>query len=244
MEKNTKSELTDLILSQVRKANNQQLKEIKTIVNQAYTQLESLSWLQRSLKIKGPLPPLRGWPVSPDFLLRLHTWIIDNQPGVVVETGSGATTLVIADALRQNGFGKLYSFEHLQKYADQTLKTLTDQKLTSWVELRVGALEPWKKEHLNQQQDEQQPQWYPLHLDGIEQVELLIVDGPPQSICQYARYPALPALFDRLAHRVEIWMDDANRKDEQTICKSWAESYDLEFEFFPLEKGLVVLTRN
>src|SRR5699024_11233349 len=65
-----------------------------------------ISWLQRRLTIKGQLPPLRGWATSPDVLLRLHTHIMATRPNVIVEFGSGASTLVIADALSQNGAGK------------------------------------------------------------------------------------------------------------------------------------------
>ncbi|NOG31628.1 hypothetical protein HLB35_07330 [Halomonas sp. TBZ9] len=109
MDQNIQDELVKQLTNQVRKLNNQQERNIKSQVDQIYTQLESFFWLQRSLKLQGSLPPLRGWPVSPDFLLRLHRWIIEHKPKVIVETGSGASTLVIADALRQNNQGKLYS---------------------------------------------------------------------------------------------------------------------------------------
>ncbi|MGP8291661.1 class I SAM-dependent methyltransferase [Vreelandella zhanjiangensis] len=109
------------------------------------------------------------------------------KPNVVVETGSGATTLVIADALRQNGIGKLFSFEHLKKYADQTYQTLVDESLTPWVELRVGELQLWEWEHLNPKEAEKDSKWYPLNLKGIENIDLLLVDGPPGNTCQFAR---------------------------------------------------------
>lgn len=228
----------------VKNAQKQIVTQVKKSVNDAYTQLESLAWLQRRLAIKGPLPALRGWPVSPDFLLRLHSWIIKHQPKVVVETGSGATTIVIADALRQNGFGKLFSFEHLDKFADVAWGNLVDEHLQPWVTMRTGELEPWLGEHLNPIDAEKPSLWYPLNLDGVEQIELLLVDGPPGGTCQYARYPAVPALLDRLALNAEVWMDDANRDEEKAICQSWAEQYGFDLEHFPLEKGLCVLYRK
>lgn len=244
MEKNVQDELVDRLTSQLRKLNNQQEKNIKYLINDLYTQLESFSWLQKGLAIKGILPPLRGWPVSPDFLLRLHRWIRKHKPQLVVETGSGASTLVIADALRQNGAGALISFEHLKKYGDQTWQTLVDEGLTQWVDLRVGELVLWEKEHLNPEGTDKPSRWYPLNFDNINDIDLLIVDGPPEGTCRYARYPAVPALFERFAPSVEVWMDDANRQDEKDICKRWAELYNLEFEFIPLEKGLARLSRS
>lgn len=242
---NDKKYLNSNDLEDLLKINNSLLlKEYRKSIDNLYSQLESLIWLQKKMKISDELPPLRGWPTSPDFLLKLHSWVTKHKPLVVVETGSGASTIVIADALRQNGFGKLYSFEHLQEYADQTQEMLQDECLTPWIELVVGKLEPWKGKHLNPPDSDKRSSWYPLNLSGIENVDLLVVDGPPKSTCQYARYPALPALFDRLSPKAEVWMDDAVRQEEKELCKHWADEYGFNFEYIPLEKGLGILTRQ
>lgn len=243
MDHNLQEELVKQFTNQVRKLSNQQEKNIKNKVDQIYTQLESFFWLQRSLDLQGNLPPLRGWPVSPDFLLRLHRWITKHKPKVVVETGSGASTLVIADALRQNNQGKLFSFEHHEKYGNQSWQTLVDENLTGWVDLRVGELADWHSDHLNPVDAEKKSRWYPLDFDGIQQIELLVVDGPPGGTCKYARYPAVPALYNRMAAGAEVWMDDANRQDEIDVCKRWAELYSFDLEFIPLEKGFACLKR-
>ncbi|MFU1520092.1 class I SAM-dependent methyltransferase [Vreelandella alkaliphila] len=225
--------------------NNNQLEEnLKIKIDQLYTQLESLSWLQSSLSLKGSLPPLRGWPVSPDFLLMLHSWIKKNKPKVIVEMGSGASTLVIADALRQNNSGFLFSFEHLKKYGNQTWKSLVDEQLTSWVDLRICELSSWNRDHLNPPESKTPSRWYSSNFEGISDIDILIVDGPPGTVCSYSRYPALPAFIDRLSVNAEIWLDDANRQDEKDIFKRWAELYAFDVEYVPLEKGLAKLTRS
>ncbi|MGP8291671.1 class I SAM-dependent methyltransferase [Vreelandella zhanjiangensis] len=225
------------------KLQRQNINFSKEIVNVVYTRIESLLWLQKRLAIQGQLPPLSGWPAGPDFLLRLHTWVCKKKPKLVVETGSGVTTLVIADALRQNGNGKLISFEHLQEYADKTYETLREEELLCWVDLRVGALEEWHGEHLNPADAKKKSRWYPLNLEGISNAELLVVDGPPGNTCLYSRYPALPAFFGCLAPTAEVWMDDANRKEEKDISEAWAERYGFEMELIPLEKGMSRLWR-
>lgn len=220
-------------------------RDLVIVQNRLYSQLESLSWLQCRLAIKGQLPPLRGWATSPDVLLRLHSHIMSCQPKVVVEFGSGASTLVIADALRQNGFGQLVSLEHSQHYGMQTLVTLKAEHLQPWVELRIGELEPWRGEHLNSAYAEKPSRWYPSELlNGVEGVDLLWVDGPPAGTCLYSRYPALPALYQRLSPDAQVWMDDTIRQEEKDICQRWAEDYGFELEYFPLEKGLGVLKRS
>ena len=80
-------------------------------------------------------------------------------------------------------------------------------------------------------------------LEGVENVDLLWVDGPPGATCLYSRYPALPALADKLSPNAEVWMDDTIRQEEKDVCERWAADYGFELEYFPLEKGLGRLTR-
>ena len=219
-------------------------KDLVSVQNRLYAQLESLSWLQRRLAIKGQLPPLRGWATSPDVLLRLHAHIMSTRPQVIVEFGSGASTLVIADALRQNGCGKLISIEHSEHYGAQSLATLQAERLEGWVDLRIGDLEAWEDEHLNPEDAEKPSRWYPVSLlEGVENVDLLWVDGPPGATCLFSRYPALPALANKLSPSAEVWMDDTIRQEEKDICERWAKDHGFELEYYPLEKGLGRLTR-
>lgn len=213
------------------------------VQNRIYTQLESLSWLQRHLAPRTQLPPLRGWASSPDVLLRLHQHITATTPKVIVEFGSGASTLVIADALSQNGEGKLFSFDHSDYYADQTQSQLQQNRLQAWVEFRIGALELWEAEHLNPKDAKKPSRWYPKSLlQGIDNIDLLWVDGPPGNTCLYSRYPALPALSIQLSEGAEVWMDDTVRQEEKDICEDWAQKYGFEVQYYSLEKGLGRLT--
>ncbi|MCA0912774.1 class I SAM-dependent methyltransferase [Marinobacter nauticus] len=224
---------------------NKLTRDLLVVQNRLYAQLESLSWLQRRLVIKGQLPPLRGWATSPDVLLRLHAHVMEIRPDVIVECGSGASTLVIADALRQNGTGKLVSLEHSDHYGAQTMGTLQAEALEGWVDLRIGDLEAWEGEHLNPEDAEKPSRWYPVSLlEGVENVDLLWVDGPPGATCLFSRYPALPALADKLSPNAEVWMDDTIRQEEKDICERWAKDHGFEVEYYPLEKGLGRLVRS
>lgn len=224
---------------------NKLTRDLIIVQNRLYAQLESLSWLQRRLAINGQLPSLRGWATSPDVLLRLHTHIMAEKPRVVVEFGSGASTLVIADALRQNGVGKLISVEHSEHYGAQTQAKLDAEDLQAWVDLRIAELEPWDALHLNPEAAEKPSYWYAqAALRDIERVDLLWVDGPPGATCPFSRYPALPALADRLSANAQVWMDDTIRQEEVDICNDWAERFGFETEYHALEKGLGILRRR
>ncbi|NUJ61283.1 class I SAM-dependent methyltransferase [Halomonas taeanensis] len=151
---------------------------------------------------------------------------------------------MIADALWQNGTGQLISFEHSNYYSMKTLGTLKDEHLQGWVDLRVGGLELWEGVHFNSAVAEKPSRWYLQSLlEVIENVDLLWVDGPPGATCQYSRYPALPALADKLSPNVEVWMDDTIRPGEEDICERWAADYGFELEYLTLEKGLGRLSR-
>ncbi|WP_434986157.1 class I SAM-dependent methyltransferase [Vreelandella zhaodongensis] len=241
---NKLSEIENNVLLKVNNNTRKLVDDLVRVQNRLYFQLESLSWLQRRLAIKGQLPPLRGWATSPDVLLRLHAHIMATRPQVIVEFGSGASTLVIADALRQNGTGQLISIEHSDHYGAQTLTTLQAERLEGWVDLRIGDLEAWEGEHLNPEDAEKPARWYPCSLlEGVENVDLLWVDGPPGATCLFSRYPALPALAGKLSASAEVWMDDTIRQEEKDICERWAKDHGFELEYFPLEKGLGRLTR-
>lgn len=222
---------------------NKLTQDLIKVQNRIYSQLESLSWLQRRLLPNTQLPPLRGWASSPDVLVRLHTHIMETKPKVIIEFGSGASTLVIADALSQNGTGKLFSIESSEYYGAQTLSQLQQNHLQDWVDLRIGELETWDAEHINSEDANKPSLWYPKSLvKNIKNIDLIWVDGPPGNTCLYSRYPALPALFDQLSSRIEVWMDDTVRNEERDICENWAKKYGFDVHYYPLEKGLGRLT--
>lgn len=220
--------------------------DLLIVQNRLYAQLESLSWLERALKLRFSLPPLRGWAASPDVLLGLHEHVRLTRPRLVVECGSGASTIVVADALRQNGLGKLVSLEHHTDFAEKTRAYLSREHLDAWVDLRLAPLQSWDHEHLGHEAkkpNDPPVRWYDqTMLYGLEDINLLFVDGPPGSTCSHARYPAMPALAKSLAGGAQVWMDDTVRAEEKAICEAWAAAYSFKVEYHSLEKGLGVLS--
>ncbi|MDR2099762.1 MAG: class I SAM-dependent methyltransferase [Campylobacteraceae bacterium] len=208
-----------------------------------FAQNESFYWLAKRLNLKNALPPTRGWPMSPDVLLKLHEYVMSAKPKKIVEFGSGVSTLVICDALRQNSEGLLYSIDHSEQFGGQTLQNIKRESLENFVDLRIAPLEPWLSEHIHS--DTKSVFWYQKECIGdICDIDLLIVDGPPGMTCPSARYPAVPALYDRLSPNAEVWLDDTSRSEEKKICETWAAKYNMNVKYFPLEKGLSVLIKK
>ncbi|MDR3177345.1 MAG: class I SAM-dependent methyltransferase, partial [Campylobacteraceae bacterium] len=134
--------------------------------------------------------------MSPDILLKLHEYITSAKPKKIAEFGSGVSTLVICDALRQNGSGLLYSIDHLENFGAHTLQNIKKESLENFVDLRIAPLELWQDEHMCE--DKKSALWYgKKQIEDIKDLDLLIVDGPPGNTCSFARYPAVPAFYDR-----------------------------------------------
>lgn len=64
--------------------------------------------------------------MGPDYFTLdiLFTTVRKVRPQVVLEIGSGWSTLIIAEALRQNGFGHLYSLDEDEAWANTTRAAL------------------------------------------------------------------------------------------------------------------------
>ena len=100
---------------------------------------------------------------------------------------------------------------------------------------------PWSGSHLTT--ESVTPYWYDATvLDKLDSVDLVWVDGPPGKTCKFSRFPAVPAVIDKLHSSSQVWMDDTIREEETQICEAWSELTKMSLEFFSLEKGLGVLS--
>ena len=85
--------------------------------------------------------------------------------------------------------------------------------------------------------------WYDFVPD--ENIDLLLVDGPPSDIQKDSRYPALPLLFENLSDNILLVLDDTVRDDEKRIISNWINEYPgLKCEYIELEKGAAIITKD
>jgi predicted O-methyltransferase YrrM len=206
-----------------------------------YRQIESLLSLLASLKIHHPLPPMRAAAISPDFATTLVSLIRRHRPGLIVEAGSGVSTLVAAYCLREAGRGRILSLEQDARYARTSMQYLHDHGLADAARI-VHA--PIRQVALGARSWE----WYDTAaLGDLASVDMLIVDGPLQQgqPRRLLRYPALPLLLDRLSPDAVVVLDDASREDETAVVRLWLEEFGgFELERIPSEKGTAVLYRR
>jgi predicted O-methyltransferase YrrM len=191
-----------------------------------YKQIESMFSIVEFIKPKFPLPEMREWAVSPDLAKILLDIILEKKPQVILETGSGTSTLIIAYALQKNGSGKIFSLENNEKYAEKTRENIRKHGLEDFVEVVYAPLKelPIKGKTW---------QWYDTSiLPEIKTIDLLIVDGPKRTLQPMSRYPAMPLVFDKLTDRAIVVLDDFNTDEEKAMVNLWVK----EFKGFDREK--------
>lgn len=143
------------------------------------------------------------------------------KPELVVECGSGMSSVWIGHAIRGNGSGRLISLEHDPAYFHQTLRLLERNGLTEIVDLRLAELKEYP--------DGSGQLWYDTAvLQDLQDIDLLLVDGPPAATGDQARYPAMPFFGNRMSDGGVVVLDDTDREDEQRVLRRWEESFRLE----------------
>ncbi len=216
----------------------QQRKEEQILIANHYKQIEALFSIFSSINPSLPLPETRGWAASPDFLKKLIEIIQQEKPMLVMEASSGVSTLIIAYCLKKIGSGKVISLEHNIKYAEETRHLIAAHGLEKWAEVLHA---PLKKIDINNEKW----LWYDIeNLNLDSEIDLLIIDGPPASTQDLARYPALPLLWKDIKNGATIVLDDGIREDEKKIVELWKDELKyIKYNYFNFEKGAFLLTK-
>ena len=205
--------------------------KIDTVVEVA-----ALLELPRRLPSRQAMPAQTSYAMAPSAILAIVEQIQQRSPRRVVECGSGMSTLWIGYALEQAGGGRLYSLEHLRRYADEVRERVLQHGLQHSVEVLDAPLAPWDLDGA------EQPWYGPQAVAAIpDGIDLLLVDGPPESTGPQARYPAIPLLAGKLADGALVILDDADRPDEKEIVARWRERFPGLGEPFKLGSRTVAM---
>jgi len=170
--------------------------------------------------------------MTPTGLAAVCAEVTGNRRRRVVECGSGFSTLVLARQLHARG-GRLISLEHDPVWADRVRGHLSAAGLAEVARVELAPLGP-----------------HPLALDGLrwyarralrslpQHIDLLLIDGPPafEPHLKLSRYPALPALADRLTPDATVILDDIDRPGELDILEAWERRYGIRFRVRPAQR--------
>src|SRR5262245_37885881 len=173
--------------------------------------LTNLLSILPEMNIKGLIPPFphQGFTITGEEAAFFFHLIRRHRPRLVLELGSGSSTVLFAAALRANGVGRVVSIEHDGEHVERTRAMLERADLLDRVELAhapLGDLAPNGRTF----------QWYDLgaNLGPLtEKIDFLFVDGPPGKVQTLSRSPAMPMLASHLAPRALVVADDGARDD-------------------------------
>jgi len=195
----------------------------------AYRQTQALIQLTQLLDFKSPIPPTRSWAASPDLLLTITEIVRKYRPGLVVELGSGVSTLVAAKA----GARKVVSIDNSDEFGGKTISLLKDHKVRG-VDVRIAPLQPYANGFI----------WYDTSMiKDLKKIDLLIIDGPPGSKNPEARYPALAEFKDKLSAKAVIIIDDVHRDGERKLAEDFAKAMPThQLVILDHEKGTAVIS--
>lgn len=184
------------------------------------TKAEKQALLDRVGLADDALPHLGSWKADTYLLHRIVDQIETLRPQNVVELGSGATSLVIAQALTGNGGGRLHSYDQHEPFVEQMRGWLAEHDLAA----------TFHHAPLTQRDPVWPGVWYDL--DNVPTtIDLLVIDGPPWAVHPYARGIA-ERLFDRLTPGGMVLLDDAARPGERIVARRWRRKWkDIDFTF-------------
>jgi predicted O-methyltransferase YrrM len=205
-------------------------------LNDLRSEIQGMLFVHQQLEPGSPLPKSSNASLSWEAAALLVSELRQRAPGLVVELGAGVSTVLVAEALRRNGNGRLVTLEHDAYWAGYARGELARRGLEAWAEVRHAPLEPLRLEASGEQP------WYALGaVQDLAGIDLLIVDGPPRRVAPLARYPALPVLRDKLAPGALVFVDDADRESEVRTVELWGSLGIRALERLPTKTGTALL---
>lgn len=198
--------------------------ELRVLRSDVVREVDALFQLHRRFPLRGEAPLTYGWALSPSRLLAVLAEAAHSS-GTILECGSGTSTIFLAEALRLEGSGRrVIALEHIPDIANAVRADLERQGLSHVADVRDAPLVPVTTTAGT-------VDWYdPAALQGVTDVGLFLVDGPPKRTGPLARYPAVPIAGPCLREDARIVLDDADRPDERAILQRWQEEFGLHAE--------------
>jgi predicted O-methyltransferase YrrM len=201
-------------------------------------QPEAMVALQHVLRPRRPLPPMRGYAIAPDFGLALVRLIDDERPQLVVETGSGVSTLIIAYQLERIGGGIVIALELDAGAADRTRAELARHGLSRFARVVHAPLEPIAI-------GDAEYRWHSTReLADLDAIDLVLDDSPPGELGPWLRYASLPTLAPKLSPRGVFAMNRIGAEERATLARWRRELPEFDHELFATKKGHAILRRR
>lgn len=174
-----------------------------------------------------------GWSLDRAAALELAAFYRRTQPRVVVEAGSGYSTVIAGEYARDTG-ATVLSLDHDRVYADRTRGLLSSHGLDRYVTVRHAPLT-----NIPTPTGVPAP-WYDTNLP--DEIDFALVDGPPGTIGRRGAMYGLMPYLNPIGWCV--WLDDADRDGEQAALVEWQTHLGVSVQHVSLPRGLAVITQH
>jgi Methyltransferase domain len=212
------------------------IRKIRGDIRDGTSQLQSVLDIRAAVRADLPLPPFGGPMIEADCGSVMVRHILMYRPELIVEAGSGSSTVLAACCLKQIGAGEVVALEHLKPWAELHHQNLQSLGLSEYGCVRYAPLE-------RQQCDGLEYEWFAASAQQFDRpIDLLFVDGPQSggAAAPQSRFPALPLLARHLNDQAWVIVDDARRRDSRRMLKRWRTLFaDWGFEerILPTKRG-------
>ncbi|MCO8271945.1 class I SAM-dependent methyltransferase [Actinoplanes sp. TRM 88003] len=170
----------------------------EVLLHEQSREIEAMFQLFRAVTPRAPMPA--GGVLHPTDLLGLVHLARERRPGLTVTLGCGPSTVWLGYAVGVSG-GRLVAVEHDENRAIRVRAKVAEHGL-SGVEVRHVPLAELSV-------DGRSADWYDVDaLDGLSDIDLLLVDGTLTPAATDPLAPALHVLGRRLAPAAAVVVDD------------------------------------
>lgn len=191
--------------------------------------------------------PTRGWHLRADALRLVAEIVAEVRPRLVLELGSGSSTVLLARqcailGATRSAEARVVSVEEKPHFAARTSRRLRRHDLLDRVSLVVSPVVHTRI-----------GQWsgfcYEMAEAGMAaamaggRADLVLIDGPMSAWTRRGdcRYGTLPLIRRWLADDATVLVDDADRRHERDIIERWtAERLFQPLRSYPVGDGLCV----
>lgn len=207
----------------IRSALKTETNRLRTSMRYERRQLEAWQALHSYIQPPSLLPSPGGFAIEPDVAAYLVRLVMEQRPNIVLELGSGLSTLVLGLAVRRQGSGTVISFEDDARFLERTQRLVAEFGLSECTRVNLSKLKEVTIEDAAYR-------WYETtQLQGVGPIDLLFIDGPFASGGVMVRYPAVPMLLEHMRPGSLIILDDYLRNDERRAVEYWVREYPVEF---------------
>ncbi len=206
---------------QVLEAQKRQAKQLAHAQRVAAEDTVQAGYVNALASLFPKFPVFMGGPAIDGYSARaLFERIENDRPKVVVEFGSGSSTVMIAALLDRLG---MHDTRHIAIDDNEYYLGITERNVS-----RHGFNVKTEFWHCPlKAEKEGEPAWYSGVTERLAEtkVDLVLVDGPVGELHPMSRYPAMDVMLPLMSDSGVLILDDAQRPGEDEIVSLWQEKF-------------------